>query len=501
MSTIHQLLPTIATAAITAAVTVGLMTYTHKASTTDRDTPFQQVATDINYPLNFPAPIPAPTLSKHIVGLDAPSNFISAAQSATPTVVNIRTISPKNKWSGFSGIYDSKAEDWTNPKSDSGASGSGVIVSPDGYIVTNKHVVAGSTSIEVTLYNRQSFPAELIAEDPNTDIALLKINAYGLSAIPYGDSDNLQVGEWVLAVGNPFNLASTVTAGIVSAKGRNINILQSREAIESFIQTDAAVNPGNSGGALVNTRGELVGVNTAIASGTGSFSGYSFAVPVNLVKKVVEDLKRYGIVQSASLGIKFESITNSLANTYGLSSTKGVLVVSVVDGSGAKDAGLAVGDVITEVNGIAVNTSSELQEKIARFRPGDNIAISYTRRQQGKFANVTLKNSLKNTGIVRTPKEEVTRILGAELQELSILDLQSYGLRNGIKVVKLNSNGLLSLQTPIKVGCVLDFVNKKPVFTHEDVYNALKDVPAGESVRLEGVYEKGSRVVYTFTMK
>lgn len=495
---LRQTVYTVAVAALTAFATIKIAHYQPAPHTVAT---FQTVATDGNYPLNFPAPLPPPSIPLLNGNAVPPDNFINAAQVATPTVVNIRTTSLQNKGGGFNGINGTKAEDWTNPKSATGASGSGVIVSSDGYIVTNKHVVSGSTSIEVTLYNRQTYNAELIAEDPNTDLALIKINAYGLSAATYGDSDNLQVGEWVLAVGNPFNLASTVTAGIVSAKGRNINILQSREAIESFIQTDAAVNPGNSGGALVNTRGELVGINTAIASGTGSFSGYSFAVPVNLVKKVVEDLKKYGVVQSASLGIKFENITNAVVLQYGLNGTKGVLVSSVLEGSAATDAGLQKGDVITEINGIGVNTAAELQEKIARFRPGDSIAISYLRNKQQRFANVTLKNLLKNTGVVRSPKEEAAHMLGAELQEMSIIDLQGYGLRNGIKVVKLQLSGLLSQQTPIKVGCVLDVINKKAVSNHEDVYNAIKDVPSGESVRLEGVYEKGSRVVYTFMMK
>lgn len=496
----RQTIYTIFIAALTAFITIKIVQNTETPTAPN----FQTVAGSNAYPLNFPEPLPEPCISRMGNSL-MPESFIMAAQIATPTVVNIKTISPKNKWGGFNSINDTKAEDWTNPKSSSGASGSGVIISSDGYIVTNKHVISGSTSIEVTLYNRQTYPAQLIAEDPNTDIALVKINAYGLSAITYGDSDNLQVGEWVLAVGNPFNLASTVTAGIVSAKGRNINILQTREAIEAFIQTDAAINPGNSGGALVNTRGELVGINTAIVGngvgGAGGFSGYSFAIPINLAKKVLEDLKKYGIVQSASLGVRFENVTNSIAQQHGFNSTKGIFINTVIEGSSAAEAGLQKNDVIIEVNGMPVNSASELQEKIGRFRPGDNIAITFLRNQNQRFVNVTLKNPNGHENPVLPPKEATIVILGAELQELSQSELQNYGLRSGMKITKLNNEGTLKMTTNARVGFIIESINKKQIRSYEETYNALKDLKSGETVLLDGVYEKGARTVYTFTLK
>jgi serine protease Do len=497
LTMIRQTLYTIVVAALTAYITLKIAQPEYQS---DNSVFFQTAAHNYAAPLNFPEPLPEPCIA-NLPDRASPDNFILAAQIATPTVVNIKTSSPKNKWGGFGSMNDVKAEDWTNPKSSNGASGSGVIISSDGYIVTNTHVVTGSTNIEVTLYNRQTYTAQLIADDPNTDIALIKINAYGLQAANYGNSDNLQVGEWVLAVGNPFNLFSTVTAGIVSAKGRNINILQTREAIESFIQTDAVVNPGNSGGALINTAGELVGINTAIASGSGAFEGYSFAVPVNLVRKVVEDLKKYGIVQSASLGVRFENVTNSAAQQYNLNNTNGVLINAVIEGSAASEVGLKKGDVITEINGMLVNSAAELQEKIGRFSPGDNIAITYYRNRQQQFISVKLKNPNGQEAPLLPPKESVMRILGAELQELSLAELQTLGLRSGMKVVKLANDGPLRIGTNIKVGFIVEMINKKPIYSYEDANNVLKDLKNGKSATMEGIYDKGNRLIYTLNIK
>lgn len=248
--------------------------------------------------------------------------------------------------------------------------GSGVIISEDGYIITNNHVVQKSTNVEVTLNDKRSFPATVIGTDPSTDIALLKIDAKNLPVIPFGNSDALKIGEWVLAVGNPFNLTSTVTAGIVSAKARNINILDADMKIELFIQTDAAVNPGNSGGALVNTRGELVGINTAIASQTGSYTGYSFAVPISIASKVVADLKEFGVVQRAVLGVEIRDINDEFAKEKKLTLLNGAYVVNVVENSSAQDAGIEPGDIITNINGTKVKSVAQLQEQIGRYRPG-----------------------------------------------------------------------------------------------------------------------------------
>ncbi|MCB9081578.1 MAG: trypsin-like peptidase domain-containing protein [Lewinellaceae bacterium] len=271
------------------------------------------------------------------------------------------------------------------------SSGSGVVYSADGYIITNDHVIGNGLRFEVTFSNKRQYAADLIGLDPHTDLALLKVDAVHLTPLHFGDSDDVQVGEWVLAVGNPFNLASTVTAGIVSAKGRNINILPGIYAIESFIQTDAAVNPGNSGGALVNVAGELIGINTAIISESGSYEGYSFAIPANLVQKVIQDLKAYGMVQRGILGVTIEDIDGTQARKLGLKEVKGVLVTSVTPGSGADLAGLRNGDVILRVNGMITPGMPQLQEVIARFRPGDKINMEYYRHGRNQAVNVTLQ--------------------------------------------------------------------------------------------------------------
>jgi len=267
------------------------------------------------------------------------------------------------------------------------ASGSGVIISQDGYIVTNNHVIAKARDIQVVLNDKRTYSASLVGTDPNTDIALLKIEETNLPWMEFGNSDSLRVGEWVLAVGNPFNLTSTVTAGIVSAKARNINIIDSDMKIESFIQTDAAVNPGNSGGALVNTRGKLVGINTAIASQTGSYTGYSFAVPITIVNKVVSDLKMYGTVQRGLMGIQIADITDEMKKTLNLTTMQGVYVGNVIQGSAAAKAGLQIGDVIIAIDGRSISSTAELQETVGRHRPGDTIQVQYIRNGQ---TNVTI---------------------------------------------------------------------------------------------------------------
>ena len=303
---------------------------------------------------------------------DGPEDFVNVSGEVTEAVVNIRAMGSGYRLSG----------------------GSGVILSSDGYIVTNYHVIEGASRIEVTLNNKREMSAKIIGVDPTTDLALLKVRSSGLKAISFGDSDGVKVGQWVLAIGNPFNLASTVTAGIVSAKARNINILGGGYAIESFIQTDAAVNPGNSGGALVNEEGELVGINTAIMTEDGSFEGYSFAVPANLVFKVVNDLKEFGKVKRALLGVNILDVDDDRARNLGLPEVAGVYIERVNPHSGAADAGLQSGDVIMKVNGVETTTVPQLQEQVARFRPGDKIAIEFFR--EGK---VYKQNGVELKGI------------------------------------------------------------------------------------------------------
>ncbi|MBI5914067.1 MAG: trypsin-like peptidase domain-containing protein [Bacteroidetes bacterium] len=301
-----------------------------------------------------------------------PEDFVQTANLVTQAVVNI-TVNNRGTSEPSSG-------------------GSGVIISSDGYIITNNHVIDGGGKVEVSLNNKRIYTAEVVGKDPYTDLALLKINASGLQPLRYADSDNVQVGEWVLAVGNPFNLTSTVTAGIVSAKGRNINILQGMYSIESFIQTDAVVNPGNSGGALVNMQGELVGINAAIMSETGAYEGYSFAIPSNLVKKIMRDLKEFGTAQRALLGVRIKDVDNEIAADFNLGDVEGVLVRTVDTGSSAEDAGLEKNDIIIGVNGVKTASVPELQEQIARFRPGNSVSLDIIRNgRQLRKGNVVLR--------------------------------------------------------------------------------------------------------------
>ena len=319
----------------------------------------------------------------------APVDFTQAAERSVEAVVHVKTKYYRQQYvDPFYHFFFGRPQQSQQPSAM--ASGSGVILSSDGYIVTNNHVIEDANEIEMVLNDKRTFAAQLIGTDPNTDLALLKIEATDLPTIEIGNSDDLRVGEWVLAVGNPFNLTSTVTAGIVSAKARSINILNSDMKIESFIQTDAAVNPGNSGGALVNTRGQLVGINTAIASQTGSYAGYAFAIPTAIMQKVVADLRQYGTVQRALLGIRMLDITQQVKDQLSLESMEGVYVGEVISGSAADKAGMKAGDVIVQVDGRPINASSQLQEQIGRKNPGDQITILVRRGHRSVSLQVTL---------------------------------------------------------------------------------------------------------------
>ncbi|MDD4755687.1 MAG: trypsin-like peptidase domain-containing protein [Prolixibacteraceae bacterium] len=325
-----------------------------------------------------------------------------AAENSVHAVVHIATQSVRGDgWSSGNPFFDEFFGLRRQEPQLATGYGSGVILSEDGFIVTNNHVIERAQKIKVILNDKQEYDARLIGADPSTDLALVKIEAENLPYLTYGDSDNLKLGEWVLAVGNPFNLTSTVTAGIVSARARNLGINPEEYSIESFIQTDAAVNPGNSGGALVNQQGNLVGINTAIASRTGSYAGYSFAVPVSIVKKVVEDLKEYGQVQRALLGVSIADVTASLAEERGLEKVEGVFVTAVIENGAANEAGIREGDVILNVAGEPVNSAAELQEKVSRFRPGEDIKIVIKRKNDKKQFTVTLRNKHGDTEIVR----------------------------------------------------------------------------------------------------
>jgi len=369
--------------------------------------------------------------------------------------------------------------------------GSGVIISPDGYIVTNNHVVENADDIKVILNDKREFNAKVIGTDKTTDVALIKIEEKGLSALKFGNSDALKLGEWVLAVGNPFNLTSTVTAGIVSAKSRNIGINTAEMSIESFIQTDAAVNPGNSGGALVNMNGELVGINTAIASMTGSYSGYSFAIPSSIVKKVVADLKEYGHVQRAILGVAISEVNAETAKKYGIKKIEGIYVADVSNGSGASEAGIEKGDIILQVDNIVVNSPSKLQEQIGMHHPGDVVKVIIKRDHKTKLFNVTLRNMLGDTNIIKAGTDE---FLGATFKNISKEEAFKLRINNGIKIAKLDRGKLKD--AGLKSGFIITYVNKEEVNSIEDFEKIVNHSSGG--ILIEGIYPNGERAYFVF---
>jgi Do/DeqQ family serine protease len=364
--------------------------------------------------------------------------------------------------------------------------GSGVIINADGYIVTNNHVIQQAEDIEITLNDNRVFKAKVIGTDPSTDLALIQIRGSELPYLPLANSDEVEIGEWVLAVGNPFNLNSTVTAGIVSAKARNINILQDQSAIESFIQTDAAINPGNSGGALVDMNGGLIGINTAIASPTGAYAGYGFAVPSNIVSKVVEDLIKYGMVQRGYLGIMIRNVDGNLATEKELSTTIGVYVDSITENSAAGEAGIREEDVITEVNGNKVKSTGELLEYIGRQHPGDRVNIKVNRKGREMEFQVTLRNQEGIAGLSRKESGEVLEILGIELEEVDNNTARRLNINGGLRITKIMP-GKLKRQTDVREGFIITHVDNKEVKRIEDFVNLLKDRKDG--VMITGVYE------------
>ncbi|TNF32015.1 MAG: Do family serine endopeptidase, partial [Bacteroidetes bacterium] len=437
-------------AALTGAiVSVGTYTYLDKKNGTAVEQIYTAPVQRVNYPLAAP---------------EGSVDFVAAANNSIHSVVHIKTKVARSGYGSSHPFYQFFFDRGYQQQPQMG-SGSGVIISSDGYILTNNHVINRADEVEVTLNDQRSYTAEVLGTDPNTDLALLKINEDELPYIPYGNSEEVQVGEWVLAVGNPFNLTSTVTAGIVSAKGRNINILQEEFAIESFIQTDAAVNPGNSGGALVNTRGELIGINTAIASTTGSYAGYAFAVPVNIARKVVDDLLEFGTVQRAFIGVSIRDLNGKLASEKGLKTTEGAYVNGLTSGGAAEKAGLREGDIIVAVDGVKIKNVPELQEKIGEYRPGDLAQVTVLRDDELRKYDVELRNRNGNTELV-TKEADVLVQLGAELQPLDESQLRKLGLRSGLQVTSL-SNGKLK-GAGIKEGFIITRIDRKSVATSQD---------------------------------
>jgi Do/DeqQ family serine protease len=418
-----------------------------------------------------------------------------AAENSVHAVVHIMTRSTRGGWSGGNPWLDFFGYRYQQRPQIAEGFGSGVIISDNGYIVTNNHVIEDAENIKVVLNDKREFEAKLIGADPTTDVALLKIDAGNLPFLRYGNSNDLKLGEWVLAVGNPFNLTSTVTAGIVSAMARNLGINNEELSIESFIQTDAAVNPGNSGGALVNQRGELVGINTAIASQTGVYSGYSFAVPVSIVKKVVSDLKEYGEVQRALLGVNIKDVTADLAEEENLDRVEGVYVGEVPDDGAASAAGIKAGDVILSVGGMKVNSMAELQEKIGQYRPGDNVVVVVKRDRKEKQFTVTLRNKHGDTKVVRGDEKEL--VYGAEFENINNNDRQRLDIDYGIKVTDIGKGELKD--AGIEKGFIITSVNKKPVNNVSDLKREISNSRRG--ILVEGIYPNGESAYFVFGVK
>ena len=439
---------------------------------------------------------------------------IMATQNADESASQRQYIDPFEYFFGFGG-----GGSFQRPKAQPRVgAGSGVIISTDGYIITNNHVIEGADELEVTLNDNRKFDAKLIGTDPATDIALIKIDAKDLPTIPFGDSEKLKVGEWVLAVGNPFNLTSTVTAGIVSAKGRGISLGSGdKSKIESFIQTDAAVNPGNSGGALVNTKGELVGINTAIYSETGSYAGYSFAVPISIAGKVASDLKQYGTVQRAVLGVQIIGVGDimdqlSMPNVpdkykeelkgmkENIKVSEGAYVAEFADRSVAKEAGIEVGDVIISVNGVKVKSANALQEQIGKYRPGDKVTVKVNRKGTEKSFEVQLKNAQGSTKVI-TP-DDGTEMLGGAFKALTDKEKREYGVSYGIEVTGL-TNGKLK-DAGIKKGFIIMVVNNQRVKTPEDLEKIVDDILHGraedQGLFIKGFYPNGRTKYYAIDL-
>lgn len=379
-------------------------------------------------------------------------------------------------------------------------SGSGVIISTDGYIVTNNHVVADADELTVTLNDNKEYSARIIGTDKTTDLALIKIDAKDLPAITIANSENIKVGEWVLAVGNPFNLTNTVTAGIVSAKGRSLY----QNGVESFIQTDAAINPGNSGGALVNTRGELIGINAMLYSQTGSFSGYGFAIPTSIMNKVVDDLKKYGTVQRAVIGIQGQDVKNYVdaqkeqGKDIDLGTMEGIYVAKVLEESSAEEAGLKVGDVITAIDGKEMNKMADLQEYLAKKRPGDKVSVSYLRDKKKASKTMTLKNEQGNTQVVKKADLDV---LGGNFRAITDGQKKQLNIGYGLEVLKVNSGKFKD--AGITKGFIIQRVNDSAVKTIEDLQNLVKEASTSRNpvLYIQGVYPTGKKAYFAVPLE
>ena len=422
-------------------------------------------------------------------------DFTYAAESAVKAVVHVRVVKRGQRQEAPSSFFFGYGLPQQPPRDVVGA-GSGVIISPDGYIVTNNHVIEGADEVTVTLENNRSFTAKVVGTDPVTDVALISIEADGLPYLKFGDSDALRLGQWVLAIGNPYNLTSTITAGIVSAKGRSMPSDSDDFKIESFIQTDAAVNRGNSGGALITVTGELVGINTAIASRTGTFAGYSFAVPSTIVKKVAGDLRQYGAVQRAMLGIEMWSLTDELAKEHNIKELKGVFINEVVSGGAADKAGIKPSDVLLGINGVEVNSGATVQDQINRYNPNDKVELKVLR--DGKVLNLSAVLQVRTEGAKEAQREdEVSAILGANLRPASDELRRKLNIRFGLEVVSLTDRGRLQ-RAGVEEGFVITHINQNPVVSLRDLENILRRSQR-RGFLIEGKSKDGTTMFYAIS--
>lgn len=486
-----KLFPVVLTAAITSVLTLGVAArFQHHSllgSAQERN------ALPVNYASYTDG---GPTLRNNPAAVD----FQNAAEGSVKAVVHIKTTTKARTvvaTDPFADLFGDMFGERQYRMAPQMGSGSGVVISPDGYIVTNNHVVAGADEVTVTFNDRYTSTAKVVGTDASTDIALLKINEKNMPYMEFGNSDDVHLGQWVLAVGYPLTLDATVTAGIVSAKGRSLGINRSQSAlpVESFIQTDAAVNPGNSGGALVNTAGQLIGINSAIASPTGSYAGYSYAIPSNIVKKAVNDLMQYGSVQRGYLGVGYldrKNATPEQISAYGLDRNDGIYVNAVASDGGAAKAGIRKGDFITQINGAPIHSAPEMIEQVARYKPGDNISVTYSRDGKEYRTMVQLKNEAGTTSILKETDEQV-KLLGASFRNLTSAEKSKLGIRNGIMLTD-PGDGLISQQTDMRKGFVILSANDRSVSSLADLQKVLA---SSNVVKLGGTYP-GYRGMYYY---
>lgn len=420
-------------------------------------------------------------------------DFTYAAESAVDAVVYVKVTIRRQSSYDVDPFFKFFFGDQMTPQArEQQASGSGVIIRSDGYIVTNNHVVDGSTKVEVTLNNNKTYDATVVGTDPATDVAILKIDAQGLPVVPFGDSDQLRLGQWVIAIGSPYDLRSTITAGIVSAKGRQMPHESGEFKIESFIQTDAAVNPGNSGGALVNQKGELVGVNTAIVSQTGSYTGYSFAVPSNIVRRIAEDLIDFGSVKRAVLGVTMSPIDDKRAKELKLFSPKGVYIEEVMKGGAADKAGIRQGDVIVAIDSMEITSSSSVQEKVSSYHPGDKADVALIRDGERKVVEVTFQGTSLETG--SKDIDGSVAFYGAKLKEASKETLKAFGLKSGVEIVSVGPGKVQ--QAGGEEGFIILYVNDQPVSKPDEVISIA--AKSKRAVYIGGVTSTGRSAYFAF---